>query len=407
MMTEPKGTALVLVRTLVATAAMLGSAASAQAADWVRTWQAVPSETVQADTNQAAERLSDVTIRMPIRISAGGKSLRLRLSNELGSEAMTVGTVHVAIAAADGTVQAGTDRTVTFGGKSGATIPAYAPLVSDTVALPVPARAKLLVSIHLPGKVAGATIHALGVATAQFAAGDQTGARSITPVATTTKRYVLSGVDVLGDEATATIAAFGDSITDGANSTDDGDRRWHDLLAARLQRAGGLHFGIANAAISGNRLLATGAGPAALARLDRDVLSLPNIRYLVVLEGVNDIGSATRDKRAIPSADTLIGAYRQIITRAHDKGVRVIGGTILPYKGAGYYGAEADRIRQTVNAWIRTPGNFDGVIDFDRATADKADPLTMAKVYDSGDRLHPGDAGYQAMADAVDLDLFR
>jgi lysophospholipase L1-like esterase len=398
---------MALVRNLVAGLAVLGGAASADAAEWVRTWQAVPSETVQADTNQAAERLSDVTIRMPVRISAGGGSLRLRLSNELGGEAMTVGTVHVAIAAADGTVQAGTDRVVTFGGKSGATIPAFAPLVSDTVALPVPARAKLLVSIHLPGKVAGTTIHALGVATAQFAAGDQTAARSITPVGTTTKRYVLSGVDVLGDEATATIAAFGDSITDGANSTDDADRRWHDLLAARLQKAGGLRFGIANAAISGNRLLATGAGPAALARLDRDVLSLPNIRYLVVLEGVNDIGSATRDKRPIPSADTVIGAYRQIIVRAHDKGVRVIGGTILPYKGAGYYGAEADRVRQTVNAWIRTPGNFDGVIDFDRATADKADPLTMAKAYDSGDRLHPGDAGYQAMADAVDLNLFR
>jgi lysophospholipase L1-like esterase len=394
-------------RSVVAGLVLFGAAVPGHAAGWVRTWQAVPSDAVSATPNEAAERLSDVTIRMPVRISAGGTSIRLRLSNELSGTPVTIGAVHVAVAGPDGSVQRGTDKVVTFAGRSGPTIAPYAPLVSDPVTLTVPARAKLLVSIHVPGKVAGTTVHALGVATAQFATGDQTGAASIAPVATTTHRYLLSAVDVTGGPATGTIATFGDSITDGANSTDDADRRWHDLLAARLQAAGGLRFGIANAAISGNRLLSTGSGPAALARLDRDVLSLPNVRYLVVLEGVNDLGNATRNKETPPSADTLIGAYRQIIARAHDKGIKVIGATILPYKGAGYYGADADRIRVAVNGWIRTPGNFDGVIDFDRATADKSDPLTMAKAYDSGDHLHPGDAGYQAMADAVDLRLFR
>ncbi|WP_420140994.1 SGNH/GDSL hydrolase family protein, partial [Sphingomonas sp.] len=320
---------------------------------------------------------------------------------------LAIGAVRVALAGPDGKVQPGTDRVVTFAGKGSATIPALAPLVSDPVALPVPERARLLVSIHVPGGLAGTTNHALGVATAQVARGDQTGAAVLTPVGTSTRRYILSAVDVTGGPAKGTIAAFGDSITDGALATVDADRRWHDFLAARLERAGGVRFGVANAAISGNRLLANGAGPSALARLDRDVLAIPNVRYLVVLEGVNDLGNATRAGQTLPSAETIIGVYRQIIDRAHDKGIKVIGGTILPYKGAGYYGAEPDRVRQAVNAWIRAPGNFDGVIDFDRATADKADPLKMAGAYDSGDHLHPGDAGYQAMADAVDLGLFR
>ena len=385
----------------------LAIAGAAPAATWVRTWQAaVPSDPVVATSTVAAEKLSDVTIRMPLRLSAAGTMLRLRLSNELGVEPLPLGAVHVALAAADGSVQPGSDRAVNFAGKQGATIPPLAPLVSDPVSLTVGPRAQLLVSIHVPGSLIGTTVHTLGVATAQFAAGDQTGAASLNVVATSTKRYILSAVDVSGGKATGTIATLGDSITDGARSTVDGDHRWHDLFAERLVKAGRGTFGIANAAISGNRLLATGAGPAALARLDRDVLSVPGIRYLVVLEGINDLGNFTRAQRLLPP-ETLIAAYRQLIDRAHDRGVKVIGATILPYKGAGYYAADADASRQAVNAWIRAPGNFDGVIDFDRATADKTDPLTMAAPYDSGDHLHPGDGGYQAMADEVDLKLFR
>jgi lysophospholipase L1-like esterase len=394
------------VRVIAIGLALAAWTAAADAKGWVRTWQAVPSDAVEASPDNAAERLSDVTIRMPLRISAGGTTIRLRLSNELSAEPLKVGAVHVAFAAADGSVLAGSDRVVSFAGRGSATIPPYAPLVSDPLPFAVPARTQLLVSIHLPGRVAGVTSHALGMTTATFAPGDQTAAPQLTGP-TTMKRYVLSAVDVDGGSATGTIAAFGDSITDGALMTPNTDRRWHDVLAARMDHRGKLPFGIVNAAISGNRLLSTGAGPAALARLDRDVLSIPGVRYLVVLEGVNDLGFNTGRKLPIPTADDLIGAYRQIVTRAHDKGVKVIGATILPYKGAGYYSAEADAVRQQVNAWIRTPGNFDGLIDFDRATADKADPLTMAAAYDSGDHLHPGDAGYRAMAEAIDLRLFR
>jgi lysophospholipase L1-like esterase len=391
----------------IAALALLASSSLADARGWVRTWQAVPSDTVLADTKEAAERLSDVTIRMPVRISAGGTNIRLRLSNELSSEALALGAVHVALAAPDGSVVAGSDRPVRFAGQPTATLRPYAPLVSDAVTLAVPSGARLLVSIHVPGSLIGVTNHALGVATASFARGDQTAAAQLTAAASTTKRYVLSGIDVSGGTAEATIATFGDSITDGAFATVDADRRWHDVLAARLARGGKPRFAVANAAISGNRLLSTGAGPAALARLDRDVLAVPGIRYLVVLEGVNDLGFVTRRNLPLPTADDLIGAYRQIIDRSHDRGVKVIGATILPYKGAGYYAPAADRVRQQVNAWIRTPGNFDGVIDFDRATADRTDPLAMAAAYDSGDHLHPGDAGYKAMGEAVDLRLFR
>ncbi len=177
-------------------------------------------------------------------------------------------------------------------------------------------------------------------------------------------------------------------------------------MAARLAKAGKT-FAVANAGISGNRLLNTGSGPAALARFDRDVLAVPGVRYVVILEGINDIGSATRAKTPPPTVADITGAYRQMIDRAHDRGVKVIGATVLPYKGAGYYSPEGDAVRVAVNTWIRTPGNFDGVIDFDKAVADPADPLRMAKAYDSGDALHPGDAGYRAMGESIDLNLFR
>ncbi|WP_294393273.1 SGNH/GDSL hydrolase family protein [uncultured Sphingomonas sp.] len=390
-------------------AAVVAAAAPAgvQAKGWVRTWQAVPAETVSATSDGVASRLSNVTIRMPVRVSAGGTAIRLRLSNELSDTPLPLGPVHVAFAAEDGSVLPGSDRVVTFAGQQSPTIAPFAPLVSDAVALQVPARTRLLVSIHVPGGLSGVSDHPLGVATTRFGSGDQTGATIISGSASTTKRYVLSGVDVTGGSAVGTIAAFGDSITDGFNATIDADRRWPDVLAARLDRGGKLRFGVINAAISGNRLLLTGAGPAALARFDRDVLSVPGVKYVVILEGVNDIGSATRDGRPLPTPDTVIGAYRQMIERAHDKGVKVIGATILPYKGAGYYGTQGEVVRQAVNAWIRTPGHFDGVADFDRVTADRTDPQTIAAPYDSGDHLHPGDAGYQAMGQSIDLGLFR
>jgi lysophospholipase L1-like esterase len=344
---------------------------------------------------------------MVAHLSAGGSTLRLRLSNETGTEPRPIGAVHVGLAGPDGEVLAGTDRVVTFDGDASPVIPAGAPVVSDPVALKTDALANVVVSIHVPGDTISLSVHALGVATTQIAPGDQTAAASLPPGGpTNTMRLVLTGIDVSGGPATSTIVTIGDSITDGAQSTRDTNNRWPDILAARLAKAGKT-FAVANAGISGNRLLNTGSGPAALARFDRDVLAVPGIRYVVILEGINDIGSATRAKTPLPTVADITGAYRQMIARAHDRGVKVIGATVIPYKGAGYYSPEGDAVRIAVNAWIRTPGNFDGVIDFEKAVADPADPLRMAKAYDSGDALHPGDAGYRAMGDSVDLALFR
>jgi len=351
--------------------------------------------------------MTNVTFRMIARVSAGGSSVRLRLSNERTDAPMPIGAVHVALAGPDGAPRLGTDRIVTFSCLISLIISRFAPLESEPIALTVPPLSKLVVSIHVPGEATWVTVHSLGVSTTQIVPGDQTAATALSGGRTTTERYVLSGIDVSGGPATGTIVTLGDSITDGALSTNDQNRRWPDILAERLSRAGMTRFAVANAGISGNRLLLTGAGPAALARFDRDVLSAPGVRYVVVLEGVNDIGSAKNSPAGAPRPEDLIAAYRQIVARAHAHGIKVYGATILPYKGAGYWSEKGEAVRQTVNRWTRTPGNFDGVIDLDRAVADKADPLTMAAAYDSGDHLHPKDAGYKAMAEAIDLKLFR
>jgi len=392
-------------RALIATFCLAASSALS-AAPWVRTWEAPPVEVQNPWPGHPVVPMSDVTFRTAARISAGGTSLRLRLSNELTDFALAIGSVHVALAASDGTLVPGTDRVVTFDGVRSPKIPPYAPLVSDPVTLAVPPLSKLVVSIYVPGEATLVTLHGLGVETTQIVPGDQTSGGTLSGGRTTTQRFILSGIDVSGGPASGTIVTLGDSITDGALSSDNQDHRWPDVLAERLKRAG-IRFAVANAGISGNRLLLTGAGPAALARLDRDVLSVPGVRYVVVLEGVNDIGAAKNGHIAPPRPEELIAAYRQIIDRAHDHGIKVFGATILPYKGAGYWSEEGEAVRQAVNTWTRVPGHFDGVIDFDRAVADKADPQTMAAAYDSGDHLHPKDAGYKAMAEAIDLKLFR
>ena len=214
-------------------------------------------------------------------------------------------------------------------------------------------------------------------------------------------------MEVATPRPATTIVTLGDSITDGVRATNDSNRRWPDLLAERLQKAGRKNVSIANAGISANRLLSEGAGQNALARFDADVLAVPGVTHVVLLEGVNDIGAAFAEKRPIPSAQDLIGAYRQMIARAHGRGVKIILATILPYKGAGYWSEQGEAVRMAVNDWIRTSGEADGVVDLAKATADPSDPARMARPYDVGDALHPNDAGFAVMADAFDLRLFR
>lgn len=382
-----------------------GMAATAHADHWSRSWMAAPQEwTTPADKRPD---LTDRTVRQVVRISGGGQRIRLRLSNEMTMEPLLVGAVHVALAGDDGRILPGTDHVLTFSGVQGATVPAGAPLISDPVDLPVKPLARLAVSIHLPRGAASPTIHSYAAATNWIAPGDQTAVEQMSGASVIGPRLILSAVEVETARPATTIVTMGDSITDGVRATNDSNRRWPDLLAERLQRVGRKNVSIANAGISANRLLSTGAGHNALTRFDADVLAVPGVTHVVVLEGVNDIGAAFADKRPIPSAQDLIGAYRQMIARAHGQGVKIILATILPYKGAGYWSEQGEAVRIAANDWIRTSGEADGVVDLAKAVADPADPARMARPYDVGDALHPNDAGFAVMADAFDLRLFR
>ncbi|HUD94807.1 SGNH/GDSL hydrolase family protein [Sphingobium sp.] len=377
----------------------------AQADNWSRSWMAAPL--VSKAPPEKRPDLNNRTLRQVVRISSGGQRIRLRLSNEMSTQPLLLGTVHVALAGENGETLPGTDHVVTFNEAQGATIPARAPLLSDPIAMAVKPLSRLTISIHLPQGAPDATVHSYSAATGWTAPGDQTAATSLSGSTTLGPRVIISGVEVESRKPGTTIVTLGDSITDGVRATPDSNRRWPDLLAERLQKAGRTSVGIANAGISANRLLSEGDGYNALARFDADVLAVPGVTHVVILEGVNDLGNAARSQQPMLPAEALIGAYRQMIARAHDRGVKVILATILPYKGAGYWSAEGDAARMAVNAWIRDNREADGFVDLDKAIADPAEPARMAKPYDVGDALHPNDEGFRAMAAAFDLKLFR
>ena len=374
---------------------------SAGAPSWVGAWAGSPAP--PAPNSPSVE---DQTIRQVVRLTAGGRSIRVRLTNEYGETPLEVGAASAALAGPDGKPTA-TPIPITFGGRPMALIPRGAPMLSDPIALPVKALDSVSISLFFPHATGPCTCHALATATTWISAiGDYTQTGYFDATSTVTQRPFLSAVEVSPATATRTIIAFGDSITDGFRSTSEANRRWPDVLAERLQSAK-MAISIANEAISGNQVLGfnrVAFGDAALARFDRDVLSVPNASWIIVLEGINDIGQ-NGDKR--PSAETMIVGYRQIIERAHARGLKVFGGTLLPDEGAAYYAESGEVVRQAVNAWIRTSKAFDGVIDFDAVMRDPANSKKMKADLQSGDWLHPNDAGYKLMGDTVDLKLFN
>ena len=387
---------------------------------WVGTWSASP----ESLSTYMPLSFNGQTLRQVVHTSIGGKAVRLRLSNAFGEKPIEIGAVSVALRTFGAAIDPESSRQLTFSGNPSIVIPKGALVLSDPVELTVSALEDLVVSIYLPGDTGLATAHAVARQTNYLssAPGDFTESVDGTEFDQELPLWCfISGVEVVAHKKATAIVALGDSITDGycnpaldpVNCLPDKNSRWPDVLARRLQ-AKHYAMGVVNAGISGNRLLHEGViasiyGQNALARFDRDVLAQSGISHVILLEGINDIGQAGFIGGEFVSAEDIIAAQQQIIERAHVRGIKVIGCTLTPFKGyrAPYYSEENEVIRQTVNDWIRSGGEFDGVVDFDAAVRDPDDPQRLLPIYDSGDHLHPSDAGYEAMGEAIDLRLFR
>jgi len=360
------------------------------------------------------------TLRQIVHTSIGGSKARVVLSNAYGTAPVTIGAAYIALRDKQNAIQPASGRPLTFSGKPTITMPANAVMYSDPVTMTVPQMADLAIDLYLPGTTNApvtTTMHAAALQTNYISeTGNYVGKPTIPEVGATRSWFLLSRVDVVAPDAIGAIVAFGDSITDGAGSTVDANNRWPDHLVRRLL-AQGMKMGVLNAGIGGNRVLgeatvppgidtrAVGAGINALARFERHVLSQTAATHVIVLEGINDIGNARQNPT--PTADDLIAGHQQLIAQAHARGLRIIGATLTPFWGAAYYTDVGEAKRQAINAWIRTSNAYDGVIDFDKATGDPKDPKKFLDAYNSCDYLHPSDAGYKAMADAIDLALFK
>ncbi|HGM7299036.1 SGNH/GDSL hydrolase family protein [Stenotrophomonas maltophilia] len=396
---------------LVTTALIgLSSAASAAPAPhWVASWQASPQPVWGPEflfPTLVPAALQDQTFRQTARISLGGSRLRVRLSNAYGTQPLRIGAASVAARAGD------TPQPLSFEGQPGVLIGPGQERLSDPLPLATADRQALQVSVFVPGPMPVQTFHWEGRQTSWIAPGDQSQAQTLSGASSTTARLFLAGIEVEAPTSARSVVVIGDSITDGATASLDQDQRWTDHLAARLAPRG---IAVVNAGISGGRLLHDGMGESAPARFQRDVLDQPGVSSVIVLIGINDIswpGTAFARKQARPTLAELQAGYRALAEQAHRRGLRILGATLTPFAGAlpgtpldDYYHPDKDALRRQLNAWLRTDGPFDAVIDLDAALRDPADPSRMAAAYDSGDHLHPGDAGNRAMAEAVDLDV--
>ena len=406
---------------------------------WIGTWAAAP----QAAFRGPVQTFHNQTIRLIVHTSAGGKKVRIKISNTFGDQPLLIGGAHIARRVGEADIDPASDRALKFHGRSSTTIPPGSLVVSDPADLDVPALSDLAISLFFPETAALTTWHVLAKQTNYVSTetGDETGQVKFPVAKTITSWPFLAGVDVGASPHSAAIVAFGSSLTDGDGSTKDSNRRWPDVLAERLQKAGAeaAELGVLNEGIIGNRLLSDtqslrqaggppplGAvfeelGPAlgqsGLARFDRDVLAQAGVKYVVLALGVNDMlfpGSFIPQTESVTARDLITG-NRQLIARAHKKGIRVIGTTIPPFEHALFrdpffdriYSPEKEKIRREVNAWIRTSGEFDDFIDFDEAVRDPGHPAQILPAYDSGDHLHVNDAGNVAQANAIPLSLFH
>ncbi len=370
-----------------------------------------------ADASTTAATGPGVTVREIVHVSLGGSQVRVQLSNEFGAEALTISAAEIAVHQADSAVVPASEVPLTFEGRASVVIPAGAMVVSDAATLSVKPLSDVAVSLFVPTQAMTVrSAHGSAYQTNYMVDGNAVAATDLAgPAGEAPRKFAswdfLKGVDVKADADAASVVAFGDSITDGAKSTPSTNARWPDVLAARLAaNKKTAKMGVLNEGIGGNRILHDNTGPSALARFDRDVLAQAGVKYLIVLESINDIGHAadpTPAKRFdVVTAQDLIDGITQMARRAHTHGIQVIGATLTPYVGAGYQSPEGEAMRQAINTWIRTTKELDGVVDFDKATDDPDHPGMFLPEYDSGDHLHPKDAGYKAMGNAIDLKMF-
>jgi lysophospholipase L1-like esterase len=373
---------------------------------WIATWGASPVAPVGA--NAANPGFTNQTVRLVLRTSIGGNEVRVRVSNAFGSDSLNIGAAHIALRDKDAKIVAGTDRVLTFGDSRSTTIPAGALVVSDSVKLAVPALSDVAVSLYLPGPTGPATWHPLARATNYISTpGDFTQNAEMPIDHTVPSWFYLTDVEVKASKDTLAIVTLGDSITDGNLSTVDSNHRWPNFLAERLAAAH-MKLSVVDEGIAGNRLLHDLAGPNGLARFDRDVLAQPGVGYVTVMLGINDIGRSTTGQPPQPvTADEMIAGDQQMVLRAHQLGLKIIGCTMTPYEGANYFAADGEVKRQSVNKFVRSSSAYDGIIDFDAVVRDPSHPARLLPMFDSGDHLHPNDAGYKAMADSINLSLFR
>jgi len=382
---------------------------------WVGSW-AASEQLVEPNNALSPELLHEATLRQIVHLSIGGDQVRLHLSNRFGATPLTLTSVHIARSASPDSskIVPATEKALTFSGSPDVTIPAHADYISDPVSFPADALSDVAVTFHIDVPPQEQTGHPGSRATSYVTHGNALSATELAGAKTVEHWYFIAGIDVSAPREAGAIVVLGDSITDGHGATTNGNDRWTDVLARRLEtQSGSRRLSVLNQGIGGNHLLTDGLGPNALSRIDHDVVAQPGVRYLIVLEGINDIGMLARNEEASRTEHEIlvrrmIAAYEQIIVRAHTAGITVMGATLLPFVGSNYYhpGPASEADRQAVNAWIRAAGHFDALIDFDEVTRDRQHPEQLLPEFDSGDHLHPSPAGYAAMAGSVPLSLF-
>jgi lysophospholipase L1-like esterase len=407
LITVPPALIFLIITLIVLACNRPQQAGSPEATAWIGTWRTAP-QLVEPRNLPPVPGLSNNTLRQVVRISLGGDSLRVRFSNEFSTSSVTLNVVHIAASAGSSAIDPDTDRALKFGGEPAVTMEPGTAIVSDPFLFALKPRSDIAITIYFGETSPDVTGHPGSRTTSYLHPGDAVSAAALPDAARTDHWYIITGIDVVAPAHAAAVVVIGNSITDGRGSGTNKQNRWPDELARRLQENPSTrHVAVLNQGIGGNCVLRDCLGPAALIRFERDVLAQNGVRWLIILEGINDIGQVRGAEAATAVAEDLITAYEQMIDRAHAEGIRVYGATLLPFGGSFYDTAEREAARKRVNEWIRNSRRFDAVIDFDAALCDPTNPLHLLPEADTGDHLHPNETGHRMMAETLDLALFK